>query len=727
MRNAVSKTTTRAPESPPPEAATTLPAAPLFGGEPVPKGAAETTLKEVPGFEGPRTSKVLPPPGPAAIAPAPGGGRAWRGWLVIAWAAGALAALLPYLVSLAAAARMRRSARTVTDGPWAALLGELAEAMGVGRRPALLVSGRAAVPMASGLVRPAIVLPESAEAWPDARRRVVLLHELAHVRRLDLATRALAQAARAIHWFNPLVYLAARRLDAERERACDDLVLAAGMRASEYAAHLVEIARGISAARRWGAWAAAVPMAEPSRLEDRVHAILDAARSRAALKWWAIAAGVLVVAAVVVPLAAMRAGPAGIAPDDALHPWEITPPEDHAQNLQATLTRFVTAQSDPDVAAWTDEGGPAVMRFFGGVLVVNQTPRGHERVAEVLGLLDRTGALKADTSDPFIEGPEPPEAAATRALLQKRMDLDFQAAPLPDVLSYVAEVSGLNIVADPELANAGIDLSARTLDLKMKQATVAEVLGLALLSDVGCRVGPGYVLVTTRERAQRDLPMGLYRILWFRDSRTGERADTTDAAATVFDKSLPEKWRELADLVQASANSGADRAVAAWADEGGPAQVQYLGGVLLVTQTRRGHERVAALLSGLARKGALPKGAGNGTAAAPEPEDVAGTRRLLDRKIDADFVNTGLDNVLRYLDDVTPDLAIRFDPQLAAEGIELSSRPITLKVRQVPVGAILDLVLGSDLAPRAQRGAVLITTRERAWSDLVLVAYPIGP
>ena len=57
----------------------------------------------------------------------------------------------------------------------------------------------------------------------------------------------LAQIACALHWFNPLVWFAAWRLGLERERACDDLVLASGVRPSAYAGHLLEIVTGLLA------------------------------------------------------------------------------------------------------------------------------------------------------------------------------------------------------------------------------------------------------------------------------------------------------------------------------------------------------------------------------------------------------------------------------------------------------------------------------------------------
>ena len=65
------------------------------------------------------------------------------------------------------------------------------------------------MPFTYGLLRPVIVLPESADEWTTDRRRSVLLHELAHVRRRDLLTNAIVQLACAVYWFHPLVRLAA--------------------------------------------------------------------------------------------------------------------------------------------------------------------------------------------------------------------------------------------------------------------------------------------------------------------------------------------------------------------------------------------------------------------------------------------------------------------------------------------------------------------------------------
>jgi hypothetical protein len=88
----------------------------------------------------------------------------------------------------------------------------------------------------------------------------------------------IARLASVVHWFNPLVWVADARLRVEQERACDDLVLATGMRGSDYAGHLYEIAQA-SRAGAFPAWVT-LAMARSSQLEARMRAILDHTRNR---------------------------------------------------------------------------------------------------------------------------------------------------------------------------------------------------------------------------------------------------------------------------------------------------------------------------------------------------------------------------------------------------------------------------------------------------------------
>lgn len=225
-------------------------------------------------------------------------------WVLAGWLTGAVLVLGKLAAGLVAVAGLRRKAAPVDDEGWTTLRADLSRAIGLRRATPLLRSPKSTTPMAVGLLRPAILLPAESDGWPDEKRRMVLLHELAHVRRRDGLTNAIAHVAVALHWFDPLAWLALRRLTIERERACDDTVLSSGSVPSRYAGCLLDIARDLHAGTFTAA--AAIPMARPTQLEGRLLAILDAARPRRAATRRAAAAGLAVTAMLLLPLAAVR-------------------------------------------------------------------------------------------------------------------------------------------------------------------------------------------------------------------------------------------------------------------------------------------------------------------------------------------------------------------------------------------------------------------------------------
>ncbi len=214
-----------------------------------------------------------------------------------AWAAGAGLALLRTLLGTARITWIVRRARDTAG------CDNLARGLGIRRRVRVLLSELAPVPITWGIARPVIVLPSESREWTESRRHTVLLHELIHVRRWDLPAQMVGQAACCLFWFHPLAWIAARQLRDERERACDDAVLACGIPGPEYAGHLMDLVRAVAARR--GRWAQAPAMAEASGLESRVRAMLDPSRDRRPVNRRKILAVAAAGAAVVLPLAAM--------------------------------------------------------------------------------------------------------------------------------------------------------------------------------------------------------------------------------------------------------------------------------------------------------------------------------------------------------------------------------------------------------------------------------------
>jgi beta-lactamase regulating signal transducer with metallopeptidase domain len=227
----------------------------------------------------------------------------WSNVALIVWAAGALVGLLRLVVGLAWAALIRRRAAVLLDADWLALVAEGATLLGISRAVPVRISDGVGVPVTCGIVRPTLLLPAAAHSWPEARRRAVVLHELAHVARRDCLVQALGHASRSLHWFNPLAFLALRRLRREQELACDDAVLGAGMSAVEYARHLCDVACAMRSMRspEW----ATLAMAAPSNLEVRVTSVLDDRMRRQASRRAYRAAAALIVAGAL-PFSALR-------------------------------------------------------------------------------------------------------------------------------------------------------------------------------------------------------------------------------------------------------------------------------------------------------------------------------------------------------------------------------------------------------------------------------------
>jgi HEAT repeat protein/beta-lactamase regulating signal transducer with metallopeptidase domain len=249
--------------------------------------------------------------------------RSWPSVLLGVWLIGALLIVIRLAAGVIAVQWMSRRTERVSDAPWLPQATALARELGISPRIVFLRSRGAAMPMAWGLFRPAVLMPADADHWPAERLRIVLLHELAHVKRRDCLTHMLAQVACALHWFNPLAWVAARHLRTERERACDDLVLAAGTRGPDYADQLIEIARVMRAGRFPAILAgASLAMAHRSELEGRLMAILDPSVPRAGLSRLRTSAATTIFALGVLPLA-------------SLQPWQIAT-TDEPQPQQAT-------------------------------------------------------------------------------------------------------------------------------------------------------------------------------------------------------------------------------------------------------------------------------------------------------------------------------------------------------------------------------------------------------
>ena len=154
----------------------------------------------------------------------------------------------------------------------AAAFQPLAEKLHVGRSRLKVLSG-ATSPATFGWIWPTIVLPDVCLEQDRSELEAILRHELHHVRRLDFVWNGLAVVCRALLCFHPAAWYAVRRMEIERELACDLAVVSDSPKGrAKYAECLIHFARLNSAqdSRNWGIDFAA----SSTHLKARVHSIL---------------------------------------------------------------------------------------------------------------------------------------------------------------------------------------------------------------------------------------------------------------------------------------------------------------------------------------------------------------------------------------------------------------------------------------------------------------------
>ena len=231
----------------------------------------------------------------------------------------------------------------------------------------------------------------------------------------------------------------------------------------------------------------------------------------------------------------------------------------------------------------------------------------------------------AQAADPAAERKAREEAArkaqelarTRRTLTTGKTSVNFENAAIKDVLAYMAEVGKFSVVFDGALGEAGIDLSARTVTIRLTGMTYEDAINLVLPKECGYRIEPGFILVTTLEKSWIPLKTATYSIQLalaevpdFEGPRfdvstvlsqtrqggggSGLFGTTTTTKTEETGKATPER---IIGMIKKFVRNQTDRRIAPWDDEGGPAGIQYSSGRLIVLQTEHGHRAVAKFLA----------------------------------------------------------------------------------------------------------------------------------
>ena len=287
-----------------------------------------------------------------------------------AWIVGVVVGVAMLVAGLWRLRTLAAESELVSAGPWRDLADDVARRYGLRRHVRLLFCRHSTMLATWGALNPTILLPAAAQGWAQDRIQAVLHHELAHVLRGDWVVALTANMLRAVYWFNPMIWLAYRQLRHEGERACDDLVLTSGISGSEYAAHLLDVAREF--AQRRHRWSPAIAIAHHSMLEGRVRAMLAARVNREPLSAFVRATIVALLGAVTVSIGvATVSGHTEIAskPDVSLIPAGTLPvltPDSKRPIVEPPAARAAAPAAQTQPAGGTVEG--VLYDPYGGLL-----------------------------------------------------------------------------------------------------------------------------------------------------------------------------------------------------------------------------------------------------------------------------------------------------------------------------------------------------------------------
>lgn len=274
----------------------------------------------------------------------------WKGLVALSLMAMTLVMLAQMVLGMIGVWFVARNAEELTQDTALLELDHARDALALDRDVKLLRSSRISVPVLWGVFKPVLLLPADVVTWPAERLRVVLLHELAHLKRYDGLSLIATRIAVSIFWYHPLAWSLERAGRSECERACDDLVLAGGTKPSEYADHLLAIARSMPSFDPFRS--VTLAMSRKSQLEGRLLSILQPQVVRRAFTGRNVAVACALAVTVIIPVSALRLTAEPTNPQQLADQTKATKAQSDANiNVDADVNRDTDEDAEHDVTA----------------------------------------------------------------------------------------------------------------------------------------------------------------------------------------------------------------------------------------------------------------------------------------------------------------------------------------------------------------------------------------
>lgn len=449
----------------------------------------------------------------APIAPTPTQ-TPWMLILASVWVTGVIVMLARIACASVHLSLLVRRMSNVRDPGVLSLIDRCREELRVRRKPDVLTSADVSAPALMGFIRPRLLLPESVlTRFDPTELRLILLHELAHLKRHDVAVNWVASVLQAVHWFNPIVHLAFARLRSDRELAADELVLAhsGADQRNTYGQTIVKLLQTLAPGRAgFSGMVGILERAHPMKRRITMIAQFTGITRRGTF----VLASVALVVLIGVGLTdRVRGDTPALTAKPATRPVPASP-DDATRNALAKVTEDGRSPSPEQIDAAKERLSDEIRKKWLFYNSQGQPANASEVDKKVEAQLQALDALLADqkrqstddlTAWKQVDGIDA-EAKAFNALHKRLPELRFDAIGFADVVDFLRDVTGANITVNwRALEAAGIDrntpVSLQLKDIRLEQALkhlLADVGGGSVKLAFG--VSDGSIIVSTEEQ-----------------------------------------------------------------------------------------------------------------------------------------------------------------------------------------------------------------------------------
>ena len=299
--------------------------------------------------------QTSPPVHPVSRALAPG----WLVTLGWVWMLGAGVGTVRLSVGVVGTWRLRRSSSAAP-----AWLLELLERsclrIGLDKPPRAALSDAVAGPCVVGVLRPMILVPSAAiTGLAPEQLEMLLLHELAHLRRFDPVLNAMQSVIEVLYFFHPVTHWLSARARAEREHACDELAV-------RDRRDRITLARGLLSLAQPPTRVATLA-ATGGTLMTRIHRLLHSQRpQRPSRRAWLLSTVLLATLGTGLTLFACEVAPAPDSPEARVAPYVdmVAEAADRYELPESLIVAVIAAESNFDPDAVSPRGAAGLMQLM---------------------------------------------------------------------------------------------------------------------------------------------------------------------------------------------------------------------------------------------------------------------------------------------------------------------------------------------------------------------------